>query len=262
MTGSDTVPAVVLLAIVTAAVVGSFRLISRRGRYRDPESLALASKPVLVLAGALGLLDAAVPATTGAAVFWLGAAFGMLCGALTFGMFLPIRDAALSFVAFVVTAGILVTRFGGGWEVSVALLLHLGALAAGLALSTFRLRLPRVDGAALLGGVALLDFLLSPFGLPLGSAPMSPEAVVVGTACAGALGLLIGLAPKLTVFLATLAVAVLAVALPLFLQTSSALGQPLLVQPEWGQAIGMAGVALGHLVGRAPFAIADRVGRR
>ncbi|SMH49986.1 hypothetical protein SAMN06295885_3466 [Rathayibacter oskolensis] len=260
MTGSDTVQAVVLLAIVAAVVVGSFRLISRNGRYRDPEALTLSSKPVLVLAGAVGLLDAT--AAAGTAVFWLGVAFGMLCGALTFGMFLPIRDAALSVVAIAITVGVLVTRFASGWEVAVVLLLHLAALAAGLALSTLRIRLPRVDGTALLGGVALLDFLLSPFGLPLDSAPMSPGTVVVGTVCAAALGLLIGLAPQLTVFLATLAVAVLAVALPLFLQTSSAVGPPLVVHPEWGQAVGMAGVALGHLVGRAPFAVADRLGRR
>ncbi|PPI01184.1 hypothetical protein C5C95_03340 [Rathayibacter sp. AY1B7] len=260
MSTTEVADAIMLVVLIIAVVLIVRRLIRRPGgRYADPESITLASGPVLVFAAAMGLVGDTVASATGATIFGLAFGFGALCGVLSFGMFLPIRKVGLSFVATGVTIGIVVARLAMGWDTAIVLLVYLASLAVGLAVSFLLPSKRRPGVVALLGGVAMLDFALSPFGISAFVAATTPLSIMVGCASALIIGILVGTVPDIVVSLGGLAISILAVLFPLITSLDSS---SLLIQPDWSQAVGAAGTLFGFALARAPFVFAARLARR
>jgi hypothetical protein len=245
-----------LAFLVAGAVVGAFLTIrgTASGGYVGAESSAMWVKPVVILGAAAGLWGDIGSNVDLWLVFALAFVGGLACGLTAVPPLLFGRDLVLGIISLLAAAVILFLRLSSGSDMLVVYLLYLAAFAAGIAFGGVKRLLQPVTGIAILAGLEMIDFLLSPFG-PTQFPGAQVPVMVVGVIAALGLGALIRVSPDFVVLLGGLSVTLLGVVLQVFLwfETSNNLGSGIV--PDWTVGVAWLGIALGYGLIRAPFAM-------
>lgn len=246
----------ILLGFVIAAfgVAVALGIFTRDG-IADPESTFLWMKPVVVAVSIASLYADTFGAINSALLFGLTFALGLACGGTSWTEMRVGRDYALSLVAFAISVLLIVQRVAPAGAYAVIYLVLLAALAMGAAIGGVSRFTQPIGGMALLGGVLMLDFLVSPFGYSMFGFD-GPSQLFVGVAGAAMLGFMFRLKPLLTLYLGSATIQVTGVALPAliyFAHRSERETFPFLA--DWTGAIALAGCATGYALGRLPFVL-------
>lgn len=239
----------VVLAVIAAMTSGS--------GWRPFEDSWDGQKPVLLALSAVSLPASIAYVPTGWNLFAATFVLGLACGLTSSAPFLKVRDTFLS-VAGLVVSGLLIARIIGRSDLSTRVFVIFVALSLiGFVLSGAGMLSRTSIGLSVLGGIDVLLFLQSPFGVEY-VAPGASE-VSVGAAAALVMGAMTGLRPAFTISLGVASVTALGLVLQLFLWferenfPSSPLG------PDWKFAIALLGVGVGYGLMGLPVAMAQQL---
>lgn len=243
-----------LLALIVIFVVfATVAAMSAGSGWRNIEEAWDPLKPLLVAAAFVSLPDSVGNSLSGSELFGLSFVFGLFCGVSAISFFLTIRDVVLSVAAVVLTVLTLSQIvFAQGVRRDV-FYMFIALAVVGFVLTGAGMLSRGSIGVAVLGGVEVLIFLLSPFGIDY-VVPSAPQ-VTIGAVAALLLGVGASLRPVFTIALGVGATAMLGIAFQVFLafERSNFPNSPL--APNWSYALAFGGTALGYVVLRLPYMI-------
>ncbi|WP_137242533.1 hypothetical protein [Plantibacter flavus] len=251
----------VLGFVVVGVVIGALAgMKSAPGLASGTESAYLWVKPVVVGAAWAGIAGDAFRELPAIGVFTGTFIVGLVCGLTTMTPLLQVRDFVLGVLSGIAVVVLIILRLTAGSEIAVVYILYALATGVGLLLGgRWKSGVP-VRMVAIVGGLELVDFLLSPFG-PAAFPSISISMVTTGLLGAVTFGLLIRLRPEFVIHLAGLSIGVLGVVLQVFLAFEAANTREALIEPDWSVFWGVAGVLIGYGLTRAGF-LAVRPPRR
>lgn len=247
-----------LIFLIAGTVIAAFLSMRREksGRFSGPESRAMWVKPLLLVGAAAGFWGDVIADLNLVLAFAIAFVIGLGCGLTAVPPMLFWRDLVLGSLSAVFFVGILVSRLGGGGEIATIYLLYLAALGVGLLLGGLKTLVARVlqpiNAIAALGGIEMIDYLLSPFGITNFPGIDAPT-LIIGAVAALVLGVLIRIRPTFVVILGGLSITLLAVVLQVFLWFEMQNFPGSGIAPDWTAAVAWLGIAIGYPLTRTPF---------
>lgn len=245
--------------LVAGVVLAVFVAMSSGSGLRLFEDSWDGQKPILLALSVVALPASVVWMPTGWNLFALTFALGLFCALTSAPPFLRFRDMGLSVAGLILSVVLLAEVVMGNDLRSETFILFAALATIGFVLSGAGMLSRTSVGLAILGGVDVLLYIQSPFGVYY-VMPSASESLV-GLIAAIIMGAMAGLRPAFTISLGVASVTAIGVMLQIFLwfEKENYASSPL--DPDWKFVIALVGVAVGYIIMGLPMAMAQRLGR-